>query len=66
MLFTAGMINKLWGEAVKTAAYIINRSPSTTLEFKCPQEKWIRSKTEMNHLRVFGCVAYAHVKKDKL
>lgn len=66
MLLTAGMSSKFWGEACKTAAYIINRSPSTAIEFKCPREMWTGKKPEkMSHLRVFGC-AWAHVKQDKL
>lgn len=36
MLITIGMSNKLWEVTVKIAAYIINRSPSKSLEFKCP------------------------------
>lgn len=66
MLLTDGVSNKFWGEVVKTTAYIINRTPSTALEFKFPQVKWTGSKPEMSHLRVFGYVTYAHVKQDKL
>lgn len=51
---------------MKTTAYIINRSPSTELEFECTQEIWTGKKSEMSHLRVFGCVAYVHVKQDKM
>ena len=41
MLRTAGLPNSFWAEAAKTACYIVNRSPSTAIEFKtapCPRK----------------------------
>uniref|UniRef100_A0A803NRR5 CCHC-type domain-containing protein n=1 Tax=Cannabis sativa TaxID=3483 RepID=A0A803NRR5_CANSA len=34
--------------------------------FKIPQEKWTGYPPSYDHLRVFGCTAYAHIKQDKL
>ena len=34
MLRTAGLPNSFWVEAAKTACYIVNRSPSTTIGLK--------------------------------
>ena len=61
MLLSAKLPKSFWGEAVNTAAYLINRSPSTTLGFKVPEEVWSGRKPDLTHLRIFGCVAYAHV-----
>ena len=35
------------------------------MEDKTPQEVWIGKKPSLSHLRVFGCVAYVHVPKEK-
>ncbi|XP_012461628.1 uncharacterized protein LOC105781655 [Gossypium raimondii] len=59
----------LWAEAVNTAAYIQNRLPTKALTQKTPFEGWLRFKPSLAHLKVFGCICYAHVptiKRDKL
>ena len=48
------------------AAYVINRSPSTAIGFKIPYEMRIGHKPNLEHLREFGCIAYAHIKQEKL
>ncbi|KAH9685121.1 Integrase catalytic domain-containing protein [Citrus sinensis] len=42
------------------------RSPSTTIECKTPIELWFGRVADYSKLRIFGCVAYAHVKQGKL
>lgn len=32
---------------------------------KTPQEAWSGFKPSVNHLRIFGCIAYAHIPKQK-
>ena len=39
MLFNAGLPKTFWEEAVMTAAYLVNRCPSSAIEFKTPEEK---------------------------
>ena len=56
---------KIWAEAVMTACYLINRSPSSALGDKTPHEVWCGKKPSLRHLRVFGCEAYVHVPKEK-
>ena len=65
MLSCAGLGQEFWAEAVDTARYLINRSPSSALEDKTPQEVWTGKKPSLSHLRVFGCDAYVHVPKEK-
>ena len=66
MLFSANLSKHLWADAVTTAAYLINRSPSTALNFKTPQEAWSGKTPDLSNLRIFGSPAYAHIKQGKL
>jgi transposase InsO family protein len=50
----------LWGEAVATAVYLLNRSPTRSVEGKTSFEVWYGKKPGVHHLRTFGCVV--HVK----
>ena len=53
--------NEYWVEAVNCAAYILNRCPTKFVMNRVPEEKWSGKKKFFTHMRVFGCVAYAHV-----
>ncbi|KAG8496701.1 hypothetical protein CXB51_007821 [Gossypium anomalum] len=46
--------------------FLINRSPSVTIEKKTPQEVWSGNPTNYSDLKIFGCPAYAHVDNGKL
>ncbi|KAH9656751.1 hypothetical protein KPL70_022797 [Citrus sinensis] len=46
------------GEALKTAAYILNRVP-TKAAAKTPYELWTGRKPSLNHLHIWGCPAEA-------
>ena len=62
MIAHAGLPDSYWAEAVATAAYIRNRSPTKTFkEPGTPYERWYKRRPNVGHLRVFGCVAYAHI-----
>ena len=58
MLRTAGLAKSFWAEAVKTACYVVNRSPSTAIELKTPMELWSGKPANYSHLHTFGCLAY--------
>ncbi|CAH9135249.1 unnamed protein product [Cuscuta epithymum] len=64
MLSMAKLPKPFWGEAVLTACYLINRSPSVPLNFEVPEKKWSRRDVSYSHLKVFGCKAFAHVSKE--
>ncbi|KAF2883951.1 hypothetical protein ILUMI_22209 [Ignelater luminosus] len=53
-----------WSEAVRVAAYVLNRSPSAHLENITPAEIWNGMKPNVHNLRIIGSVAYAHVPKQ--
>ncbi|KAH9703868.1 hypothetical protein KPL70_011252 [Citrus sinensis] len=66
MLFNANLSKYFWVEAVNIDAYLINRSPSSALDFKTPQEVWSGKPPNLSNLRVFGCPTYAHISQGKL
>ena len=54
-----------WAEAVNTAVYLTNRIPMQALGGDVtPFERWYTRKPDLANLKVFGCVAYAHVPKQ--
>ncbi len=65
MLLDANLPQKFWAEAVSTAAYLRNRSPTSAVEGTTPHEAWYGQKPRVEHLRVFGCTAFVHVAKDE-
>ncbi|KAL2236677.1 UNVERIFIED_CONTAM: Retrovirus-related Pol polyprotein from transposon TNT 1-94 [Sesamum indicum] len=63
---THGLQKSFWGEAVLTAAYLINLSPSVPLLGKSPKTIWSDKKPDISLLRTFGCCAFVHQTIDKL
>jgi hypothetical protein len=59
LLKQRGMLVVFWGEAVVTAVYILNRSPTNVLNGRTSYEAWHGRKPAVSHLRVFGCLAFA-------
>jgi hypothetical protein len=60
LLKAKGLPRWLWGEAVATAVYMLNRSLTKGVADKMPFEAWFEKKPGVRHLRTFGCVV--HVK----
>ncbi|GJV64786.1 retrovirus-related pol polyprotein from transposon TNT 1-94 [Tanacetum coccineum] len=54
-----GIAQDLLAKATCTAAYLINRSLSTTIEKKTPMEMWSGHPSDYEMLRTLGCVAYS-------
>ena len=63
ILFDSGLSKKFWAEAVSTACYLRNRSSTTAVRGMTPHEVLYGEKPNVQHLKVFGCDAYAHVPK---
>lgn len=55
----------LWGEAMNTVIYILNRFPTKEVEGKTPYEAWTRNKLDISHLRVFGCEGFSFIISKK-
>ena len=49
---------ELWGEAVSTCVYVLNRSSTKWVKGKTPYEKWNERKPNVSHLRIFGSMAF--------
>jgi hypothetical protein len=58
LLNQRGMSAVFWGEAVVTAVYILNHSPTKALNGRTSYEAWHGRKPVVSHLRVFGCLAF--------
>jgi transposase InsO family protein len=61
MMKSKGIPACYWGEAVATIVYVLNRSPTKSLEGVTPYEAWYGRKPSVSHMKIFGCIA--HVKK---
>lgn len=60
MIFDSKMDKEMWGEAVYVAAYLLNRSPTETIEVT-PIEKWSQRRPNLINLQIFGSIAHAKV-----
>lgn len=66
MVHSADLNKCFWGEAVLTAAYLVNRSPTKAVKLnKTPYEMWHNKKPKLGHLKIFGCTVYVHNKTRK-
>ena len=53
-----------WAEAVSTAVYIMNRTPTAAVHDVTPEEKYTGKRQEVSHFKVFGCIAYVHIPNE--
>ena len=65
ILHDSKLSTHFWGYAVLTAAHIHNRLPSHSCNNTSPLEFWSGEVPRIDHLRVFGSVAWVHVPKEK-
>jgi len=55
MISHSSLPESLWGEALKTVVYILNRVPSKAVN-KTPYELWIGKRSSIKHLHIWGCL----------
>jgi transposase InsO family protein len=60
LMFTTNIPKFFWGEAVKTATYLINRMPLRIIGYKTPAECLFKSNEFIVPPKVFGCVCFVH------
>ncbi|WVZ80038.1 hypothetical protein U9M48_027553 [Paspalum notatum var. saurae] len=65
-MFTTNVPKFLWGEAVKTATYLINRMNLRVLDNKSPAELLLKSNEFVLSPKVFGCVCFVHDYKNNV
>lgn len=64
MLKTKKLPNEYWEQGVACLVFILNKSPTKSEKEKINLKAWIIMHTSVSHLRVFGCVAHAHIPKE--
>lgn len=65
MLSDSELPQRFWAEALSTAMYLRNRSPTKAVVEATPYEVWTGEKPTFSHIHRFGCTAYCHVAKDE-
>ena len=65
MIHDQDLLMHLWAEATRTIVYVQNRLSHSALEFKTPEEMYTRKKSEVSHIKIFGCPVYVHIPKEK-
>ncbi|CAN1266026.1 Retrovirus-related Pol polyprotein from transposon TNT 1-94 [Linum perenne] len=59
LLIQSSLPISFWGYAVLHSVHLINRLPTPVLQGKTPFDILMNTETTYQHLRVFGCLAYA-------
>ncbi|GKV24493.1 hypothetical protein SLEP1_g34100 [Rubroshorea leprosula] len=65
LMSKSSLPKEFWPEAVNWSVHILNRSPTSPLPDLTPEEAWSGRRPAIDYLRIFGCMAYAHVPDQK-
>ena len=65
MMSHAKMPVEFWAQAISTAVYLRNRSPTISLPGITPFECLFNCEPDVSNLKVFGYLAFAHIPKSK-
>ena len=66
LLKDKNMSKKFWGEAIACEVYLLNRFSSKRLHNMIPKQAWSSYKPKVDHLRIFGSIAYVKVPDEKM
>jgi hypothetical protein len=64
MLIGGQVPKNLWTEAAQSAVKFINFSPTKANLGLTPDEQFYSVKPDLSQLRIFGCLAHVHIRKD--
>lgn len=64
MMGQATLPDALWAESIHAAVHVLNRLYSRALG-DVPYRRWFGDKPSLDHIRVYGCVAYVMVPRHK-
>ena len=64
MRLHVGLLLNMWVEAINTIVYLINRGPSTPLDYGILEKAWSGKKVSYSFLKTFGCGAFSHVDSE--
>ena len=59
LIFQANMPVRFWDHAILMATHIINRLPTSVLQWKSPYELLYKQIPTYDFFKVFGCLCYA-------
>ena len=65
MIYDQDLPMHLSAEVTRTTVYLHNRISHSALGFKTPEEIFTGKKPEVSHLKIFGCLVYIHIPKEK-
>lgn len=65
ILRQAKLPTKYWAEAISTACYLKNITPTRVIDENIPRHEFMGKSVSYGHLRTFGCAAYVHVPKER-
>jgi hypothetical protein len=65
MLSEKGVPKSFWPEVVNWTVYVLNKSPTLAVQDVTPEEAWTGVKLNIDHFRVFECIAHMHVADAK-
>ena len=64
MLISSGLLQNMWGEAILSANYLLNKVPKNKVE-KTPYELWRGRQSSYKYLRVWGYLAKVAIPPPK-
>ncbi|RVX04556.1 Retrovirus-related Pol polyprotein from transposon TNT 1-94 [Vitis vinifera] len=69
LMFSMNVPKLFWGQAVLTAAYLINRMPSRVLKFQTPCQTLLKSFPTTRFIstippKIFGCSVFVHINQQ--
>ena len=61
MLSHKNISDEYWDEVVACSVYMLNGSPTVSVEEKIPEEAWSGTKTSVAYLIIFCYVEFSHI-----
>lgn len=63
LLHAHSLEKHLWAEAVNASVYVLNCTGTSTVEDKTPYQLWFNKDVNIDKLKEFGSIVYAHIPK---
>ena len=65
MLHDQDLPMHLWAEVARIVVYVQNPTPHRVLKNKTLEEVFSSKKPEVIHIKIFGCLVYIHIPREK-
>ena len=65
MLAESGLPKRFWGDCLASFVKVWNCCPTSAVPGTTPYHLWHKRKPNIGLFRIWGCVAYVHIQKDK-